>query len=76
MKRSRTVGLVALLAALVPQGGCRSKSKEEILQAAEDKARFETEKKSRAVEGVGAGLQTAGKEGEQALSKGVVVVKP
>jgi hypothetical protein len=71
MKHPGTVGLAALLAVLVPLGGCRSKSKEEILQAAEDKARLETEKKSRAVQGVGEGLQTAGKEGAQALSKGV-----
>jgi hypothetical protein len=59
-----TVGLLALAA-------CKEKAKEEVLQQAEDEARFKTEKKSRQVEGVGEGLQGAGKRGAESLSKGV-----
>lgn len=61
----------ALVLAAVALAGCREKTKEQVLQAAEDKARLETEKRSRAIKGVGEGLQTAGKEGAQSLSKGV-----
>jgi hypothetical protein len=71
MTTRRTLALVATLTMV---GGaliaCR-RTKEEVLQAEQEKARFETEKKGRAVQGIGEGLQTAGKDGAQALSKGV-----
>jgi hypothetical protein len=68
-----TVLTVAAAAALA-LGGCRSETKEERLQEAEDAARFKAEEKSRMAKGIGEGLQGAGKEGAQALSKGVGAV--
>lgn len=71
MTTRRTLALaVALSTAAGAFTACR-RSKEEILKAEQEKARFETEKKGRAVQGIGEGLQTAGKDGAQALSKGV-----
>ena len=66
--RTITIGLALGLLAL---SACKEKAKEEVLQQAEDEARFRTEKKSRQVEGVGEGLQGAGKRGAESLSKGV-----
>ncbi|HET8647473.1 MAG TPA: hypothetical protein VFO85_18390 [Vicinamibacteria bacterium] len=61
-------------AAALALGGCRSKSREERLQQAEEAARFKAEEKARMAKGVGQGLQGAGREGAQALSKGVGAV--
>jgi hypothetical protein len=64
-----TAAAVAALGLAAP--GCKRKTKEELLQAAEDKSRFETEKVARQAEGIGEGLQGAGKKGAESLSKGV-----
>jgi hypothetical protein len=62
---------VALAVAALALPGCKRKTKEEVLQGAEDKTRFETEKVARQAQGIGEGLQGAGKKGARSLSKGV-----
>jgi hypothetical protein len=64
-------GTAALVALAAAASGCKARTKEQVLQAEQEQARFETERKGRAVEGIGEGLQTAGKDGARALSKGV-----
>jgi hypothetical protein len=71
MTTNETLALVAALTMAAGASGACGRTKEEVLKAEQEKARFETEKKGRAVQGIGEGLQTAGKDGAQALSKGV-----
>jgi hypothetical protein len=66
--------MVIAATALLAAAGCRSEDKEKRLQEAEDAARLETEEKARRAKGVGEGLQGAGREGAQAVSKGLGAV--
>jgi len=54
---------------LLPLGAC--KSREEKLKAAEEKGRDLVDTKARVAKGVGESLQTEGKAGAEAVSKGV-----
>src|SRR5688500_13010543 len=71
MTTRKTLALFAILTTAGGALGACRRTKEEVLKAEQERARFETEKKGRAVQGIGEGLQTAGKDGAHALSKGV-----
>jgi hypothetical protein len=61
-------GPILLLALAVSLSGC--KSRDELLQAAEEKAKLETEKKARAAKGIGDALSGAGQQRAESLAKG------
>lgn len=61
--------MAVALAAGLALAGC--KSREEILRAAEEKAKLEAEKKAHAAKGIGEALSGAGQEASEALGKGL-----
>jgi len=71
MARMRTQALVITVAlgVLAASPGCK-KTREEMIQEAEDKGRELTEKKAGIVKGVGDGLQGEGKKASESVAKG------
>lgn len=68
------VSLALVLTPVLVLAPLSCKSKEEALQAAEEKARFLAEEKARLVKGVGEGLEKEGKIAGEQLAKGAAQV--
>jgi hypothetical protein len=62
---------VAIIVSVGLLAGVGCKTKEEKLQQAEDDARFAADEKGRMAKGLGEAMQGTGKDGMQAISKGV-----